>query len=211
LGLERLLIRRQVCRRTVRMSRTNRSPPTGYPGGNAGMRSKACHYQGTNKHKIMMNNCLLLHRCLRGCTIALGGHSYRIISVLRTRPATIGYARIIYAGTIPCLHPEPQVAQVLGLNGRRYLNLCHGWLQNGHKGVICAFAEVRRLGIAQGGNRWLRVCTNFPEIPSAKTAKRVSVPWRRRRNAAITTRASAGPLQKLDTEELDLFNAEVTG
>lgn len=193
------------------MSRTNRSPPTGYPGGNAGMRSKACHYQGFNKHKNMMNNCLQSPGCLRGCAIALGGHIYRVISVLRKRPAAIGYARVIYAGTLPCFHPEPQVAQVFGLNGRRYLNLCHGWLQNGHKGVICAFAEVRRLGIAQGENRWLRVCTNFPEIPSAESAKRVSVPWRRRRNATITTRATVGALQKLDTEELDLIGGEVLG
>ena len=145
-----LFIRRQVCRRTERMSRTNRTPPTGYPGGNAVIRSKARYYKGFNKHKILMNNYLQSRRCLRGCNIALGGQTYRVISVLRTRQVAIGYAILIYTGKLPCFPPEPQVAQAFGLNGRRYLNLCHGWLQNGHKGVICAFAEVRRLGIAQG-------------------------------------------------------------
>ncbi len=119
--------------------------------------------------------------------------------------------RLLYAGNLPCLHIEPQVVQVLGDGRMKYVNLCHTWLQDGHKGVIDAFVEVRKLGRVSGDNRWLRVGPDFPILPSAATAIRVPHPWRRRkpRSATITAIQPTGPLEPIETEELIFDHGEV--
>ena len=143
-----------------------------------------------------------IHR-LRGCLITLNGISYRIIAVHR-RPPEMGVGfKTLYEGRLACLHGDPQFARVLRKRGRVYLWLAHPWLQHGHKGVIHAFAEVRRFGSVSGADRWLRVPLGFPHVPSAEDAVRIAVPWRKRKPRPPITPYifGVGPITPLDDVE----------
>ena len=141
---------------------------------------------------------------LRGCLIAIGGVSYRITKVHRGLHRDWAGFRTVHDGRLECLHIEPQFARVLQNRDRRFLWLGHLWLQHSHKGVIVAFAEVRRVGRTPGPDRWLRVPSDFPYLPSAAAAVRVEGPWRRRTSRPVLpmVASTGGPLEPLNGVEL---------
>lgn len=120
----------------------------------------------------------------RGCLIAIGGVSYRIIHVYQKRPAVFSAYLLHYSGRMACHSIEPQFVKVMAHGRRRFVELGHARLQHGHKGVIYLYAEVTRFGKATGTNRWLRVPLDFPDVISAENADRVKKPHQKRRKSA---------------------------
>lgn len=145
----------------------------------------------TSKHKKVM---LIKNSLTLGCLLVIDGTTYRIIHVHRKRPTWLSSSKQLYLGKWPCLGVEPQFAKLWGKQGRRFLELGHARLQHGHRGVMHLCAEVSRFGRVGGANRWLRVPTNFPNLPAAEGAHRVSIPHQKRTRPAHCFK----PQQQLD-------------
>jgi hypothetical protein len=140
---------------------------------------------------------------LRGSVIALGGAAYRLTKIYRGVPATkFGLMTAAYKGELHCFDLMPQTAFILTHRRECMLFLSHPrLLQHGQKGVIQITARIRSDGPVDGPDRWLEVPADFPDVPSAKDAIRVSARKR------VQDVCPSGPLQPLDqVEELILYD-----
>ena len=145
-------------------------------------------------------------RRLRGCLIALGGTSYRLVHIHRNPPRGPRSGTRRTSGVLPCKNGHTQCWTVFRHGARSYLYLWHPWLKHADNGVIVTYAEIRRFGRVSSSDGWLRVPQDFPDIPSAQNASRVKIVHKRQRSrkTSLSNLSVLGGDEPMLVEELNM-------